>query len=106
MLEFTLSLARPHPDVLLHFVFPLCCAAFLVAWQLAEAGGWHFRKYFLGLGLIFAWAQWYARVEQEVVLWVLLGDLPRDAHRAQVHLVDVLPILLRGRLQWRRPGRD
>ena len=92
--------------VLLHLLLPLSRVALVIARQSAEAHNGSFLEHIADIGLILARTKLVARVPQEVILLVHLSYLSWDAHRAQIHLVYVLPILLRGRLQWRRPGRN
>ena len=92
------TLAGLDSDILLHLLLPLSRVALVIARQSAEAHNGSFLEHIADIGLILARTKLVARVPQEVILLVHLSYLSWDAHRAQIHLVEVI---LAGAGAWR-----
>ena len=101
LLSFRFALAWFHADVFLHFLLPLDLVVLIILRQFAEANNRGFVVNLLVMGPVIARAQLVGRVEQEIVLLIKLGDLTRNAHRAELHRVHVLFVALFGR-EWLR----
>ena len=80
------------------------CVAFIVARKWSETDLGRLVHGMLNLWLILTWSQPVIRIEQKVVLLVELGDLSWDAHRTQVHGIEIVLIVVLTSEPWNLAG--